>query len=79
MFTVVDLMNCPLKQNFYASQLTKAPNPNFEKNLFAVEKVLETKKIRGVKYYKCRFLYYPPKFDQYIKESDMVYGPDLKK
>lgn len=73
-FSLVDLMNDKIKQNFYAEQLTKAPNPNTEQNLFAVERVLHTKKIRGVKYYKCRFLYYPPKFDQYIKESDMVFG-----
>lgn len=69
-------MNDKVKQNFYENQLVKAPNPNIEKNLFAVEKVLHIKKIRGVKYYKCRFLYYPPKFDQYIKESDMVFGKD---
>lgn len=72
-------MNDKISQNYYSNQLTKAPNPNTEKNLFAVEHVLHTKKINGIKYYKCRFLYYPPKFDQYIKESDMVFGPDKKK
>lgn len=68
-----------MPQNYYAAQLTKAPNPNTEKDIFAVEKVIHTKKIKGVKYYKCRFLFYPPKFDQYIKESDMVFGPEHKK
>lgn len=77
MFSLVDLMNDKVKQNYYAEQLTKAPNPNIEKDLFAVERVIHTKKIGGVKYLKCRFLYYPPKFDQYIKESDMVYGKDI--
>lgn len=74
LFTLVDLMNDSVKQKYYASQLTKAPNPNTEKDLFAVERVLKTKKIKGEKWYLCRFLYYPPKFDQYIKEGDMVFG-----
>lgn len=79
LYSLVDLMNDKVPQKYYAKQLTKAPNPNLQKDIFAVEKVLATKKVKGVKYFKCRFLYYPPKFDQYIKESDMIFGPDMNK
>lgn len=72
-------MKDKVKQKYYPSQLIKAPNPNIDKDLFAVERVLKKKKIKGEMWYLCRFLYYPPKFDQYIKASDMVYGPNSQK
>lgn len=69
-------MNDKVKQKYYSEQLIKAPNPNLEKDIFAVEKVIKKKKVKGETWYLCKFLYYPSKFDQYIKESDMVFGSD---
>jgi hypothetical protein len=52
--------------HFYEQQLTKAPEPNYKKDFFFVEKVLNEKTVRGQKYVLVKFLYYPSKFNQYI-------------
>lgn len=72
LYTLVDLQNEKVPQKFYKAQLTKT-NPNF-KDYFAVESVLHVKKFKGKKWYLCKFLYYPSKFNQYIEEKDMKFG-----
>lgn len=76
LYKVKDLQNDDISQNFYKEQLIKT-NPDF-KDYFAVEKVLHIKNFRGKKYYLCKFLYYPPKFNQYIEEKDMKFGNKKK-
>jgi len=61
--------------HFYRQQLTKAPakapEPNYKKDFFFVEKVLSEKTLKGQKYYFVKFLYYPSKFNQYVLAKDL--------
>jgi hypothetical protein len=57
--------------HFYQEQLTKAPEPNYKKDFFFVEKVLSEKILKGQKYFFVKFLYYPSKFNQYVRAEDL--------
>lgn len=72
LYKVKDLQNEIMPQNYYKESLLKTI-PDFQ-NYFAVEKVLKVKKFQGKKWYLCKFLYYPSKFNQYIEEKDMKFG-----
>jgi hypothetical protein len=61
-----DLMKDPVPGYFYQEQLSAAPNPNYKKDFFEVEKIIGTKKIKDKTYYLVKFLYYPSKFNEYI-------------
>ncbi len=74
MFTLSDLMKDDYPGHFYANQLVRAQKPIFNHDFFAVEKVLSVKKVKGIKYYLVKFLYYPSKFNQYISEENMKVG-----
>lgn len=39
LYTLVDLLNDPVKEKFYKEQLTKCPSPENSKNFFEVEKI----------------------------------------
>lgn len=69
MFKIKDLMNDNVSGQFYEQQLTKSPPPKPD-NYFFVEKILGQKKIKGVKHYLVKYLYYPNKFNRYIPESN---------
>lgn len=71
LFKLKDLMNDEVKGHFYKEQLTKAPNPNYKKHFFEIEKIIKTKYINKKKYYYVKFLYYPAKFNDYVLASDV--------
>lgn len=60
---------------YYKEQLTLTPKPK-DSDYFLVNKVLHKKKIKGKVFYYCSFLYYPPSFNAYVSEKDLVTGPD---
>lgn len=64
-------MNDLVKGYFYEEQLLKSPIPK-PNDLFEVEKVLNTKTVRGKKYFLVKYLYYPNKFNQYIPEENFA-------
>lgn len=51
LFSLIDLMKDPVPGHFYQEQLTKAPSPDYKKDFFEVEKVLQTKTIKKKKYF----------------------------
>lgn len=70
LYQLNDLMKDPVKGYYYKEQLTKSPNPNYQKDFFEVEKILKTRKIKGNTYYLVKYLYYPPKFNQWLPQSN---------
>lgn len=70
LFKLIDLMKDPVPGFYYQDQLKKT-NPPTEERLFEVEKVLQTKKVKGKKFYLCKFLFYPAKFNLWIPEENM--------
>jgi hypothetical protein len=70
LYKLKDLLNDEVPGFYYEAQLTKAPDPNYKKDFFEVEKVLGTKTIKGKKFYLVKYLYYPPKFNQYVPEEN---------
>jgi hypothetical protein len=60
--------------SYYSSQLTKAPNPNNKKHFFEVEKILKKKTINKKLFYYVKFLYYPPKFNEYVPAENVISG-----
>jgi hypothetical protein len=71
LFSLIDLMKDKVPGHFYREQLTQAPEPNYKKDFFFVEKVLSEKIVKGQKYYLVKFLYYPNKFNQYVLASNL--------
>ncbi len=74
LFSLIDLMKDPVPGHFYQEQLTVAPSPNYKKDFFEVEKVIDTKIIKKKKFYLVKFLYYPSKFNQLIPEENLITG-----
>ena len=52
--------------HFYEKQLLRAPVPDYKKDFFFVEKILDSKTVKQKKYVLVKFLYYPSKFNQYV-------------
>jgi hypothetical protein len=44
---------------YYKEQLTKASAPDYTKDYFLIERILQTKTVKGKKYFLAKFLYYP--------------------
>lgn len=68
-------MNHSVPGFYYRQQLTKAPPPS-EKDYFFVEKVLQEKVVQGKKYFLVKYLFYPPKFNQWVAETNFIKGTD---
>lgn len=70
LYTLEDLMDEEVEGKFYQIELQKVTvDPA---GVFKIEKVIKTRKPRGrEKEFLVRWKYYPPKFDSWIKASDM--------
>lgn len=71
LYSLKDLLGDDVSGKFYLQQLTKAPTPDYKKNFFEIEKILNTKVINHKKYYYVKFLYYPKKFNGYVLADDI--------
>jgi hypothetical protein len=74
LYSLIDLMKDKVPGHFYFEQLTKAPTPDYKSDFFLVEKIINSKTVKGKKYYLVKFLYYPSKFNQYIPEENLKTG-----
>ena len=74
LYTLEDLLGDRVSQFYYAEQLTKVKKPEYQKDWFLVDKVLDEKFGKGQKFYKIWFLYYGPKFDQWIPSENLKTG-----
>lgn len=63
-------MKDPVPGFFYKDQLKKTLPPSGDQ-FFEVESVLKTKTIKKKKWYFCKFLFYPSKFNLWVPEEDM--------
>lgn len=71
LFKLIDLLKDPVPGFFYKDQLKKTVKPPGDR-FFEVEKVLKTKTVRKKKFYLCKFLFYPSKFNMWIPEENMT-------
>jgi hypothetical protein len=76
LYQLKDLLGDVVPGFYYQEQLTVAPNPNYKNDFFEVEKILQTRRVKGKKFFLVKFLYYPAKFNQLIPEENMKFGPD---
>lgn len=74
LYKLKDLLQDPVKGFYYKQQLTKAPDPNYKKDFFEVEKILKSKTIKGVKHVFVKYLFYPSKFNQWIPKKNLNIG-----
>ena len=58
----------PVVGTFYAKELQKVKEPN----VYDIEEIVERKKIRGKKMVLVKWTGYPPEFNQWIPEADVV-------
>ncbi len=79
LYYVRDLMKDIVESSYYKEQLTITSKPDYKKNYFEVEKIIQEKTFRGKKFFLVKFLYYSSKFNQYIPEENMKFSEDLKK
>lgn len=73
LYVLQDLMKDSVPGFYYATQLTKSPPPSDE-DYFVVENILKQKIVKGEKYFLVKYLYYPSKFNQWVKESNVKFG-----
>lgn len=66
-------MNDSVPGYYYESQLTKSPPPA-PSDYFQIEKVLKEKTVKGKKFYFVKYLFYGPKFSQWVEESQLKRG-----
>jgi len=66
LYTLVDLMNDKVPGHFYKEELQKAPNVDYKKNFFQIEKVIKRKTIKKKVYVYVKFMFYPKKFNQWL-------------
>ena len=71
LFQLCDLMKEDLPGFFYQEQLTKTSFSSLTK-WFEVEEVLKTKTVKKKKWFLCKFLFYPSKFNQWIPEVNLA-------
>ena len=66
-YTLKDLNNENIEGTFYTEELQKV----VQDNSFEIEKVLRTRKVKGVKQLFVKWLGYSDKFNSWILESDL--------
>lgn len=69
MYTLEDLAGETLKGSFYEAELLKVKQT---RNLFIVEKVLQTKTYKGKKQYLVSWLGYPSKFNSWVDNIEKI-------
>jgi hypothetical protein len=70
MYKIVDYDSEPVVGSFYGSEMSKADiDPD---KPYKIEKVVKTRKKRGLKEYFVKYLYWPSKFNQWVSEEDMM-------
>ncbi len=74
LFKIADLMGDELDNYYYESQLTKIYEKDIEGNFFKIEKILRKKRIGKKWHYLVRFQHYPPKFDIWLSEDNILQG-----
>ena len=70
MYKLEDLMSSPVLGHFYSATLHLAPKIALSE-FFEVEKILKTKTVNGEKFVLVKYQWYPRKFNQWVKYSDL--------
>jgi len=74
LFSLIDLLKDPVNGFYYREQLTVAPEPDYKKDFFAIEKVIKTVKRHKKNFFLVKYLYYPSKFNQFIPAENLKTG-----
>ena len=78
-FRLKDLKQEIIKGSFYQEELQKVNLSDPEAVKYTIDKVLSYKKINGVNYAKIRWYQIPPKFDSFVKKSDLKQYKRIKR
>lgn len=73
LYQLCDLMKADVPGFYYREQLTLTKEA-VNNRLFEVESVLKTKTVKKKKWFLCKFLFYPSKFNEWVAEEDMQDG-----
>ncbi len=71
LYKLEDLNHDQVKGYYYAAQLQKTQRPK-RGEFFKVEKILSEKERRGEAYIRVKYLHYGPKFNRWIKKSNLL-------
>ena len=72
LYTLVDLQGDKFGAYFYSWQLTPTDKPDYKKDFFLVEEILGEKTVKGQKYFKVKYLYYPSKFNEWVPATNIT-------
>lgn len=75
LYVLEDLLGEKVKGYFYISQLVQSPEPK-QGQFFKVQQILKKRKVNGKQEYLVKFLHYPNKFNEWIKEEDLLEKED---
>lgn len=64
-------MHDPVPGSYYKQQLKTAPKPT-DATYWTVEKVLKRRTVRGKEEVLVKFLFYPPKFNQWLPAENVI-------
>ena len=70
LYKLEDLLGSPILGQFYSANLHMAPKKALSE-FFEVEKILKTKTVDKEKFVLVKYQFYPPKFNQWVKFSDL--------
>lgn len=70
MYKLEDLMGSAVLGQFYAANIHLAPKKSLS-DFFEVEKILKTKTVDKEKFVLVKYQFYPKKFNQWVKFSDL--------
>lgn len=75
MYKLEDLMGSAVLGQFYAANLHLAPKIALSE-FFEVEKILKSKTLDNEKYVLVKYKWYPKKFNNWVKYSDLQINND---
>lgn len=79
LYKLIDLLKDPVQGHYYKEELVKCDAPNYEKDVFFIEKILHKKTVKKQTYFLVKYLFYPNKFNEWIPEENLIVSKDLQK
>jgi len=76
-YKLQDMENEDIKGSFYEAEMQRAFVA--EDHVYKIEKIMKTRTRNRTKEHLVRWMYWPPKFDTWVKDSELKYFDDMNK